>query len=72
MTHSHLTQWIEDADAQQFCQAESWSRIADMTKNHRRDLREAILKMPAGIGNYALACARHLSSVKRDASLDRL
>jgi hypothetical protein len=55
MTHSHLTQWIEDADAREVCRAASWSRAPATTESH---LGETILNMPGAIVSYALACAR--------------
>jgi hypothetical protein len=68
MTHSHLTQWIEDADAREVCRAESWSRVQATTESH---LGETILKMPGSIGSYALACARRLAPLSRDVDRDR-
>jgi hypothetical protein len=72
MTHSHLTQWIEEADARQFCQAASWNRVPETTESHRLHLGETILKMPAMIGSYTLTCARRIASASRDTSPDWL
>jgi hypothetical protein len=68
MMHSHLTQWIEEADARQFCLAASWSRVPAPTERQCLHLGETILKVPARIGNYALACARRAAFVSRDLS----
>jgi hypothetical protein len=61
MTHSHLTQWIEDADARQFRQTASW-QLVPTTESHSLHLGEAILKMPARIHDaavHALFFTRH-------------
>ena len=71
MTHSHLTQWIEEADARQFCQAASWSRVPTTTESHSLHLGETILRVPARVGCYALACARRVAVVSRDGNPDR-
>jgi hypothetical protein len=53
MTHSHLTQWIEDADARQFCQAASWQLVPATSESHSLHLGETILKMPTRIHDAA-------------------
>jgi hypothetical protein len=70
MTHSYLTQWIEEADARQFCQAAGWGRAPATTESHFLHLGETILKVPARVGSYAVAFARRVASVSRDASPD--
>jgi hypothetical protein len=52
MSHSHLTQWIEDADAREFCQAASW-QLVPATESHSLHLGERVLKMPARIHDMA-------------------
>jgi len=69
MTHSHLTQWIEEADARQFCQTASWSQVPTTIEIHSLHFGGTILKVPARIGSYALACARRIASVSREAGL---
>jgi len=59
---SHLIQWIEEADARQFCQASSWSRVP-AGESHCLHLGESILKAPARVGSYALACARRVTQL---------
>jgi hypothetical protein len=63
---SHLTQWIEEADARQFCQIASWNQVSATTESHSLHLGETILKVPR-IVSYALACARRGAGVNRDA-----
>jgi hypothetical protein len=65
---SHLTQWIEEAEARQFCQVASWSQVSATIESHSLHLGETILKVPTRIGSYALACARRVAVVSRDAS----
>ena len=64
--HSHLTQWIEEADARQFCLASDWSRVPAMRESHCLHLDGSILKVPARVGNYALACARRVTRFMED------
>jgi hypothetical protein len=71
MTHSHLTQWIEDADGRQFCRAASWSRIPATHESESPHLGEAILKIPAAIGSYALACTRRIARMSGNVDPDR-
>jgi hypothetical protein len=52
MSHSHLTQWIEDADAREFCQAASW-QFVPATESHSLHLGATILRMPARIHDVA-------------------
>ena len=61
MTHSHLTQWIEEADAREFCQAASW-QFQPAAESHSLHLGETILRMPARIHDiaaHALSTALH-------------
>ena len=58
--HSHLTQWIEEADARQFCLASSWHRVPAASESHCLHLGKTILKVPARVGSYAIACARRV------------
>jgi hypothetical protein len=69
MTHSHTIQWIEDAEARQFCLDASWGRVPTVTESHSLHLGQTILKLPARLGNQALACARRIVSVSRSAAL---
>jgi hypothetical protein len=69
MTHSHTIQWIEDAEARQFCLDISWSRVPAITESHSLHLGQTILQLPARIGNQALACARRIASVSRSVAL---
>jgi len=64
--HSHLTQWIEEADARQFCLASSWSRVPAPRESHCLHLGETMLKVPARVGSYALACARLVTRYMED------
>jgi hypothetical protein len=64
--HSHLTQWIEEADARQFCLASSWHRVPATNESHCLHLGETILKVPARVGSYALACARRVTRFAED------
>jgi hypothetical protein len=56
---SHLTQWIEEADAREFCQAASW-QFVPATESHSLHLGETILKMPARIHEAAVQALRAL------------
>jgi hypothetical protein len=65
---SHLTEWIGEAEAREFCQTGSLSRISATTERHSLHLGGTILKVPTRIGSYALACARRVAVVSREAS----
>jgi hypothetical protein len=71
MMHSHLTKWIEEADARQFCQDASWSRVSWAAESRSLRLGETTLKLPDMIVGYALACARSIAPVSRDVDPDR-
>ena len=60
MTHSHLTQWIEDADARQFCQAASWRVVPEKAESHSLHLGEIVLRMPVRIHGAALQAWSHM------------
>jgi hypothetical protein len=62
MSHSHLTQWIEEADAREFCQAASWQLVPATTESHSLHLGETILRMPARIHDAAVQALRALHS----------
>jgi hypothetical protein len=69
MPHSHLTQWVEDADARQFCEAATWSRVPMTDESHSLHLGVTILRMPVRVSKYARA---HLiASMSRKVSPDR-
>jgi hypothetical protein len=60
MTHSHLTQWIEDADARQYCESARWQLAPTTYSLH---LGETILAMPArmhAVAVQALSYMLHL------------
>jgi hypothetical protein len=69
MTHTHMTRWIEDADARHTCEVAMWNQTPAPTDG--RHLSETILKIPAlissgamgqyliNVGGHALAYARH-------------
>jgi hypothetical protein len=40
-----MTQWIEDAEAQQFCQTASWNKGPEATESHYPHLGETIAKV---------------------------
>jgi hypothetical protein len=69
MTLSHTIQWIEDAEARQFCLDISWSRVPATTESHSLHLGQTILQLPARIANQALVCARRIASASRNATL---
>lgn len=54
MTHSHLTQWIEDADARQFCLVASWQLVPTTAESHSLHLGEKALKLPVRVHDAAL------------------
>ena len=60
--HSHLTKWIEEADARQFCLASSWSGAPTTSETHCLHLGETMLKVPARV----LACARRVTGRPED------
>jgi hypothetical protein len=55
MSYSHLTQWIEEADARRFCEAASWQLMPAATENHGRHLGKRIHDVAA----HALCAALH-------------
>ena len=71
MTHTHMTRWIEDADARHACEIAMWNQTPAPTESRHLHLSETILKLPALIGSgtmgqylmsaggHALAFARH-------------
>jgi hypothetical protein len=69
MTHSHLTQWIEEADARQFCENASWSPVQLMAESHSLHLGVTILKMPVRVSRYART--QLIASMSRKTSPDR-
>jgi hypothetical protein len=60
MSRSRLTQWIEDAEARQFCQGESWRRRPATIESHSPHLGASIMKVPVRVAD---AAARTLSRV---------
>ena len=69
MTRSHTIQWIEDAEAREFCLNIRWSQVPATTESHSLYLGQAILQLPARIGNQALACARRIASASLGVAL---
>jgi hypothetical protein len=69
MTQSHTRQWIEDAEAREFCLDISWTQVPVTTESHSLHLGQTILQLPARIGNQAVACARRIASVSRSVAL---
>jgi len=69
MTQSHTLQWIEDAEAREFCLDISWSQVPVTTESHSLHLGQTILRLPARIGNQALACARRIALASRSAAV---
>jgi hypothetical protein len=71
MTHTHLTRWIEDADARHTCEMALWNQTLASTESRHPHLGETILNLTALItsgamgqylmsaGGHALAYARH-------------
>jgi hypothetical protein len=71
MTHTHLTRWIEDADARYACEIAMWNQTPAPTESRHLHLSQTILKLPAligsgtmgqylmSVGGHALAYARH-------------
>jgi hypothetical protein len=69
MTHSHMTQWIEDADARQFRQSASWNEGLAATESHYLHVGKTIAKVSSllrrsmsrqsNVGWHAFAYVRH-------------
>jgi hypothetical protein len=52
MSHSHLTRWIEDADARRFAESALFERRLAVSDPHPRSLGGAISQLPAWLNAH--------------------
>jgi hypothetical protein len=54
MTHTHMTRWIEDADARRTCEMAMWNQTPAPTESRHPHLGETFLNLTALIGSGAM------------------